>query len=58
MRCSLSGVLLRAAERCKRSRDATHLEFPMQELHRHIEMLREAKDDDDDARIFGRLDRR
>ena len=47
MRCSLSGMLERAAETCKRSRDNKHLEFSLLQLQKHINMLREAKSDEE-----------
>jgi hypothetical protein len=41
MLISLSGVLGRAAETCKRSRDNKHLAYSLAELQKHIEELRE-----------------
>ena len=38
---SLPGVLLRAANVCKRSRDLKHLEFMLTELNKHLEILRD-----------------
>lgn len=45
MLVSLPGVLMRAAEQCRRSRDNKHLEFPLNELLKHIEHLRESASD-------------
>lgn len=45
MRISLSGVLVRAAKACKRSRDDKHLEHPLGTLREHIETMRAAKSD-------------
>lgn len=47
MKCSLSGVLDRAAGVVKRSRDYKHLEFSLNQLHKHIEMLRASESDED-----------
>lgn len=41
MRISLSGVLIRAAETCGRSRDAKHLDFMLRQLRHHINILRD-----------------
>jgi len=43
---SLSGVLDRAAETCKRSRDNKQLHWPLLELLKHIEHLRESESDE------------
>jgi hypothetical protein len=44
MTISLSGVLRRAAEQCKQSRDNKHLEFPLLELLKHLRELREKRE--------------
>jgi len=46
MKISLDGVLDRAAEQCKRSRDNKHLAFPLESLNKHIEHIRESESDD------------
>ena len=42
---SLSGVLGRAAETCKRSRNSKHLEYDLCLLEKHINTMRRAKND-------------
>lgn len=37
---SLPGLLKRAAECCKRSRDSSHLGFSLEQLLTHLEMVR------------------
>lgn len=41
MMISLTGVLIRAAETCERSRDNKHLGYMLRQLRDHINMLRE-----------------
>lgn len=43
---SLSGVLERAADQCKRSRDNKHLAYPLSKLQEHINHLRESESDE------------
>lgn len=43
---SLSGVLERAADQCKRSRDNKHLAYPLSKLQEHINHLRESASDE------------
>lgn len=43
---SLSGVLDRAAEACKRSRNNKQLHWPLLELLKHVEHLRESESDE------------
>jgi hypothetical protein len=43
---SLSGVLERAADQCKRSRDNKHLVWPLKKLQEHINHLRESDSDE------------
>jgi hypothetical protein len=38
---SLGGVLKRAADRVASTRDMNHLLFPLEQLHEHLEQLRE-----------------
>jgi hypothetical protein len=44
---SLSGVLGRAAEQCRRSRDNKHLAYPLQTLEAHINELRASTSDEE-----------
>jgi hypothetical protein len=41
MLISLPGVLNRAAECCRKSKQSRHLEHPLKELLRHLEAVRE-----------------
>jgi hypothetical protein len=43
---SLSGVLGRASDQCKRSRDNKHLVYPLTKLQEHINHLRESDSDE------------
>lgn len=43
---SLPGVLNRAAERCARSRDDKHLEYPLTQLLEHINHVRASESDE------------
>lgn len=43
---SLPGVLDRAAEQCKRSRDSKHLEWPLRQLITHINYIRASESDE------------
>jgi hypothetical protein len=43
---SLSGVLGRASDQCKRSRDSKHLVYPLTQLQEHINHLRESDGDE------------
>ena len=40
MNISLPGVLLRAAERCERTRDMPHLGYPLRQLLDHLREVR------------------
>lgn len=46
MTISLAGVLQRAAQCCGRSRDFKHLRFALEELNKHLELVR-----DDPSRV-------
>lgn len=46
MTISLSGVLDRASDQCKRSRDNKHLVYPLDSLQAHINHLRESESDE------------
>lgn len=39
MTISAAGVLNRAAEQCKRSREMKHLEWPLRELLKHLDEM-------------------
>lgn len=41
MKISASGVLLRAAERLKHTRDARHLEYTLRQLYSHLKELQQ-----------------
>lgn len=51
---SLSGVLHRAADQCKRSRDSKQLEYPLNLLVEHIEHMRAS---DSDSQALERLEK-
>jgi hypothetical protein len=42
---SLSGVLQRAADECRRHRDSRHLEFSLRELLKHLADVRASSND-------------
>lgn len=55
MTISTSGVLLRAAERLNRTRDAKHLRYHLSQLYSHLKLVKEAHERGESKEILDRF---